>query len=136
MEIPSLKEVYKDYFTIGAAVSHLNIYHYENLLKKHFNSLTPENQMKWEVIHPKPYVYDFGPADEIVDFAMKNGMKVRGHTLVWHNQTPGWVYAGTKDEILARLKEHIKEVVGHYKGKVYAWDVVNEALSDNPNEFL
>jgi endo-1,4-beta-xylanase len=142
VEIPSLKEVYKDYFLIGAAVSNLNIYNYEDLLKKHFNSLTPENQMKWEVIHPRPNFYNFNDADEIVDFAMKNGMKVRGHTLVWHNQTPPWVFAGkdgglgTKEELLERLKEHIKEVVGHYKGKVYAWDVVNEALSDNPYEFL
>jgi endo-1,4-beta-xylanase len=142
VDIPSLKEVYKDYFLIGAAVSNLNIYNYEDLLKKHFNSLTPENQMKWEVIHPRPNVYNFNDADEIVDFAMKNGMKVRGHTLVWHNQTPPWVFAGkdgglgTKEELLERLKEHIKEVVGHYKGKVYAWDVVNEALSDNPYEFL
>jgi len=91
VDIPSLKEVYKDYFLIGAAVSNLNIYNYEDLLKKHFNSLTPENQMKWEVIHPRPNVYNFNDADEIVDFAMKNGMKVRGHTLVWHNQTPPWV---------------------------------------------
>lgn len=136
MEIPSLKEVYKDYFLIGAAVSHNSIYTYEELLKKHFNSLTPENQMKWEVIHPALYKYNFDDADQIVDFAMKNGMRVRGHTLVWHNQTPPWVFAGTKEEVLQRLKDHIKEVVGHYKGKVYAWDVVNEALSDNPSEFL
>jgi endo-1,4-beta-xylanase len=142
MEIPSLKEVYKNYFYIGAAVTPINIYKYEEILIKHFNSLTPENQMKWEVIHPSPNTYNFKDADEIVKFAQKNNMKVRGHTLLWHQQVPSWVFRDengnmvSKAELFRRLEEHIKKVVGYYKCKVYAWDVVNEALSDNPSEFL
>jgi len=141
-EIPSLCQVYKDYFLIGAAVNPQTIIFYDELLKKHFNSVTPENQMKWELIHPMAQTYRFAPADSIVDFALENNIKVRGHTLVWHQQTPEWVFRDDngknvdKNTLLKRLEEHIKNVVGHYKGKVYAWDVVNEAISDNPSEFL
>nr|AAL06078.1 beta-1,4-xylanase [uncultured bacterium] len=141
-EIPSLWQVYKDYFPIGAAVSPETIEFYDELLKKHFNSLTPENQMKWEIIHPTPSTYRFEPADKIVEFAMENKMRVRGHTLVWHQQVPAWVFRDdngnpvSKEVLLQRLKEHIMKVVGYYKGKVAVWDVVNEAISDNPSEFL
>lgn len=141
-DIPALREVYKDYFPIGAAVSPETIVLFDELLKKHFNSLTPENQMKWEIIHPFPSVYRFDPADKIVEFALKNHMRVRGHTLVWHQQIPSWVFKDDKGNfvskkvLLERLREHIMKVVGYYKGKVAVWDVVNEAISDNPKEFL
>lgn len=141
-EIPSLYETYKDYFPIGSAVNPTTIETHKDLLEKHFNSITPENQMKWEIIHPLPDVYNFSEADKIVEFANKNNMKIRGHTLVWHQQIPSWVFKDekgnyvSKEILLKRLEEHIKKVVGYYKGKVYAWDVVNEAISDNPYEFL
>ncbi|MEN2983857.1 MAG: endo-1,4-beta-xylanase [Dictyoglomaceae bacterium] len=141
-EIPALKEVYKNYFPIGAAVNPTTINTHKDLLEKHFNSITPENQMKWEIIHPSPDVYNFSEADKIVEFALKNNMKIRGHTLLWHQQVPSWVFKDekgnlvSKEVLLKRLEEHIKRVVGYYKGKVYAWDVVNEAISDNPSEFL
>lgn len=141
-ETPSLWQTYKDYFPIGAAVNPTTINTHKGLLEKHFNVVTPENQMKWEIIHPLPEFYSFSEADKIVEFAMKNNMKIRGHTLVWHQQVPSWVFTNergnfvSKDILLERLEEHIKKVVGYYKGKVYAWDVVNEAISDNPQEFL
>ncbi|MFW5807699.1 MAG: endo-1,4-beta-xylanase [Spirochaetota bacterium] len=103
---------------------------YYNTLAENFNAVTPENVMKWETIHPERDDYDFRKGDEIVEFAQKHNMKVRGHTLVWHNQNPIWLNSEvwTREELMAVLEDHIKTVVGHYKGKVYAWDVVNEPL--------
>lgn len=105
---------------------------YAQLLRKEFNILTPENDMKFEVVHPEPDRYDFSGADEIVAFARQNGMLVRGHTLVWDNQLPEWVVNGTfsRSEWLSLLQNHIYMVAGHFRGKVAAWDVVNEALDD------
>src|SRR6185503_8891662 len=86
--------------------------------------------------------YNWAPADAIVNFAQAHGLKMRGHTLCWHNQAPGWMFrdtAGktvTKEVLLQRLKDHITSVVSRYKGKVYAWDVVNEAVDDNDSNFL
>ncbi|MBZ4665644.1 MAG: Endo,4-beta-xylanase [Mahella sp.] len=138
-EIPSLKEVYRDYFYIGAAVSvdAISKSPDKELIAKQFNIITPENAMKFEPIHPQDGVYNFEPADKIVEFARQNGMKVVGHTLIWHNQTPDWVFKDAdgnlvnRDVLLKRMEEHIKTVVGHYKGKVYGWDVVNEAIDDS-----
>src|SRR5699024_8447850 len=91
-EIPSLHKVYQDYFSIGAAVNPLTIRTQKELLKKHFNSITAENEMKFEELQPEPGQFTFDVADKIVAFAKGNGMKVRGHTLVWHNQTPDWMF--------------------------------------------
>ena len=136
--IKGLKDYYKDYFTIGAAVSPFSLTGAQaDLIKKHFGSLTAENVMKPALIHPEENRYNWDNADKIVAFAKANGMKVRGHTLVWHQQTPAWFFKDatgntvSKEVLLARLKEHITTVVTHFKGKVYAWDVVNEALDDN-----
>jgi endo-1,4-beta-xylanase len=89
--------------------------------------------MKFNTIHPSQNVYDFSQADAIVNFAKQQGMQVRGHTLVWHNQLPQWLTNGnfTRDEMIAILKNHIMTVVGHYRGQVVAWDVVNEAVNDD-----
>ena len=112
------------------------------LILQQFNSLTPENSMKMGPIHPEENRYHWKDADSIVAFAQRNGLKVRGHNLCWHNQTPQWMFkdsAGktvTKEVLLQRLKEHITTVVSRYKGKIYAWDVVNEAISDKPGEYL
>jgi endo-1,4-beta-xylanase len=137
-----LKDYYKDYFRIGVAVapSHLEGEEAE-FIKKHFSSLTAENVMKPAPIHPEAGRYYWDNADRIVDFAVSNGLKVRGHTLVWHQQSPSWFFRNkegkqlTKEEALALLKDHIYNVVGRYKGKVYAWDVVNEAIDDNSSKF-
>lgn len=224
----SLKEAFKDYFLIGAAInrsmtsgeafrrSQEQVEQDIGMVKKHYNLVVAENDMKWQLIHPRPGAdgYDFAPADAFVDFATRNNMYIAGHTLVWHSQTPNWVFEGsyvadknsdiadqgsgnrlkiesapvrprppnlqgnngaanptntppaggananapnppgggrrggfgggfggfrgfdlsgpraTREELLARMREHIHTVVGRYKGKVKVWDVVNEALSD------
>lgn len=138
-----LKDYYKDVFTMGVAVSPQALRGPEaDLIKKHFASMTPENAMKMGPIHPEEGRYNWKDADEIVDFAVKNNLKVRGHALCWHEQTPGWFFKDedgntvTKDVLLARLKSHITEVVRRYKGKIYAWDVVNEAIADDSTKLL
>jgi endo-1,4-beta-xylanase len=133
-----LKDYYANFFPIGVSVNpELLVSSTESsLIKKEFNSLTPENVMKMGLIHPKENEYNWEPADKIVDFAVANGMKIRGHCLLWHNQTPDWLFEGkdgrevTKEVLLERIKEHIMTVVSRYKGKIYAWDVVNEAVPD------
>ena len=132
-----LKEVYNDYFPVGVAVAPRNLSGPEaELIKQQFNSITPENAMKMGPVHPEPNRYAWQDPDAIVDFAQKNGMKVRGHTLCWHNQTPKWFFTDSngkqlsREVLLTRLKQHINDVVGRYKGRIYAWDVVNEAVPD------
>lgn len=138
-----LKDYYKDLFPMGVAVSPRSIAGPDSILIIHeFNSLTPENAMKMGPIHPEEHRYDWKDADAIVDFAIRHGMKVRGHTLCWHEQTPAWLFKDatgkqvTKDILLQRLKAHITAVVSRYKGKIYAWDVVNEAIDDDSSRFL
>jgi endo-1,4-beta-xylanase len=104
------------------------------ILTKHFASVTCENEMKFDALEPTENNFTYAAADKIVAFAMANNMKVRGHTLVWWQQNPSWLFVNasggdvTKDVLLARMRNHISNVVGHFKGKVYAWDVVNEAV--------
>jgi len=137
---PALKDVFKIHFLIGAALND-NIVsgkdtQAEAIVERHFNTVTPENAMKWMSIHPEPNKYDFEAADRFVAFGQKNGMFIVGHTLVWHHQIPKWTFVDSSDKLLsregmlARLKDHIQTVVGRYKGRVNAWDVVNEALTD------
>jgi endo-1,4-beta-xylanase len=138
---PALKDAFAQTFLIGAA---LNAAQFEGsdtvgaaLVKKHFNTISPENVLKWEWVHPRPGVYDFTKADRYVDFGIRNGMFIVGHTLVWHNQTPRWVFQdasgnpATRDTLLARLRDHIHTVVGRYRGRIKGWDVVNEALDED-----
>jgi GH35 family endo-1,4-beta-xylanase len=119
---------------IGTAVrpAQLSESAYSSTLAREFNMLEPEDALKWEVVHPEPQSYDFSPADEIVDFATRHGMRVRGHTLVWHRQNPKWLTESnyTSTELAEILEKHIKTVVGHYRGKIFAWDVVNEAFDE------
>jgi endo-1,4-beta-xylanase len=137
----ALKDVFRGSFMVGAA---LNQNQFEErdargvgIIKTHFNTITPENVLKWESIHPEPGVYRFEAGDRYVRFGTENGMFVVGHTLVWHSQTPRWVFqdaAGaplTRDSLLARMREHIITVVGRYRGRIKGWDVVNEALEEN-----
>lgn len=138
-----LKDYYHTYFPIGVAVSAQALQTDEaGLILQQFNSLTPENAMKMGPIHPAENTYNWRDADSIVAFAQAHHLRVRGHTLCWHNQLPGWLFTDTagrpvnKEVLLQRLRTHIMAVVGRYKGKVYAWDVVNEAISDSPGEYL
>lgn len=132
-----LKDFYQGYFDIGVAVSPQNLEGEEaELIKKHFNSITAENVMKPGPIHPKEDSFAWENADKIVEFAVANGMKVRGHTLCWHSQTADWMFQDeegnqvSREVAMARLKDHITAVVSRYKGKVYAWDVLNEVIQD------
>ncbi|HMO63859.1 MAG TPA: endo-1,4-beta-xylanase, partial [Verrucomicrobiota bacterium] len=160
---PSLKEAFHPHFLVGTAVNRSHVTGSGGrrtaeqiaaeiaLVKRHFNQITAENDMKWQLIHPREGVdgYDFGPADAFVNFGLTHGMHLAGHTLVWHSQTPDWVFAGTnpppasaspapgngpggfgriysgprasREELLARMRDHIHTVVGRYKGKVKAW---------------
>ncbi len=138
-----LKDYYVDFFPVGVAVSPMALRSAESqLILREFNSITPENAMKMGPIHPKENEYNFKAADSIADFAVHNNIRLRGHTLCWHNQTPSWMFVDSsgkpvsKTILLQRLKDHITTIVNRYKGKIYAWDVVNEVISDNPNEYL
>lgn len=138
-----LKDYYKNYFPIGVSVSTSNLAGNEALLILHeFNSITPENVMKMTPIHPEEHRYFWRDADSIVNFAQHHGLRVRGHNLCWHNQAPSWIFKDangnnvSKEVLLQRLKDHITTVVSRYKGRIYAWDVVNEAISDKPGEYL
>jgi len=179
---PTLKDAYKDHFLMGVAINRTiamdqavradNVNRNLDEVRKdtavvlrHYNQITSENDMKWQLIHPREGAdgYDFGPADAFVNFGLSNDLYLVGHTLVWHSQTPNWVFAGTnppptlastnnqgrprsgrgfsgprasREELLARMREHIHTVVGRYKGKVKVWDVVNEAISDGGTNVL
>jgi endo-1,4-beta-xylanase len=206
---PTLKSAFKDHFLVGAAINRSIATGAAGrrgkelvdkdiaLVKEQFNQISPENDLKWQLIHPREGAdgYNFEPADAFVEFGQKNNMYLVGHTLVWHSQTPNWVFAGSnpppgaadgakagdgdaakksddgapaadaqpparrggrgfgggfgggfgrgitgprasRDELLARMREHIHTVVGRYKGKIKAWDVVNEAIADGGDEVL
>jgi endo-1,4-beta-xylanase len=104
---------------------------YRDTLSREFNVCVAENAFKFGPLRPSPSRYDFAEADAIADFAAANGMKLRGHTLVWHSQLPRWLTKRlrSRDEAIALLREHIQTVMGRYRGRVWAWDVVNEAIA-------
>ncbi|SFL44123.1 endo-1,4-beta-xylanase [Halogranum rubrum] len=123
-------------FNFGVAVDPdalRNDVSYRARVRDEFNTLTPENALKMGPLRPSPETYDFGDADAIVNFARANDMDVRGHTLVWHNQTPTWFqpWDYTDDQLERFLREHIQTVVGRYRRTVDVWDVVNEAVADD-----
>lgn len=168
-----LRDAFREHFEIGVAVNRgvvtgTGFRRAADLLEKdvalvkaQFNQIVPENDLKWALVHPREGAdgYDFGPADAFVAFGETNGMSIAGHTLVWHSQTPDWVFAGTnppptpasdaatppagrrrfgpyagprasREELLGRMRDHIHTVVGRYRGRIRDWDVVNEALAD------
>ena len=147
--VPTLKDAYKNDFLIGVAVNQRQFTGEDTngvaLITSQFNAISPENVMKWALIHPNPVTnaYDFGPADAYVAFGEQHHMFIVGHTLVWHNQTPRWVFqdengrslsatnAADRELLLQRMHDHIQTVVGRYKGRIKVWDVVNEALNDS-----
>jgi endo-1,4-beta-xylanase len=137
----TLKDAYKNDFLIGVAINRSQYYEEDKrgvpIIKAQFDSISPENVLKWESVHPGLDKYDFDAPDRYVEFGEKNHMYIIGHTLVWHNQTPRWVFQDTngqpvsRDVLLQRMHDHISTVVGRYKGRINGWDVVNEALNEN-----
>jgi endo-1,4-beta-xylanase len=135
---PVLKEVFQNAYYIGAALSVDQICGKESeamdLVARHFNSITPENILKWEEVHPEPDRYNFDAPDRYVAFGEKHHMHIIGHTLVWFHQTPDWVFQDqsgnllSREALLKRMKEHIFTVMGRYRGRIHGWDVVNEAI--------
>ena len=135
----SLKGAFKDKFYVGAALGT----GFENnpsvikLVKNQFNSIVPENCMKSEKIHPKEGEFFWDDADKFVAFGEENNMFIIGHCLVWHSQTPDWLFIDadgndvSREVLIQRMKDHIIAVVGRYKGRVNGWDVVNEALEND-----
>ncbi len=132
----TLKEKFKKDFLIGTALSRRQIQEEDAvqaaLVKKEFNVLTAENDMKSMLIHPEPGKYNWETADKLMALADKNGQKVHGHTLIWHSQLSRFFREmKDPDEMKAAMKEHIETIAGRYRGKIYSWDVVNEAVEDN-----
>lgn len=132
-----LKDKYKDYFKIGAAVNTRSIVTHSDLLCEHFNSLTCENETKFQSLHNEENNFNFRQADKIVQYARDNNFAMRGHTFTWHNQTPRWVFENADKEILLKhLKEHIEIVGKRYEKDFYCWDCVNEAIEDKADAFF
>ena len=137
---PGVKDIFNDDFYIGAALGSFavrsNDASVRQVLEQHFNSISPENLLKWQSVHPRLGEYNFQDADAFVEMGEKLNNFIVGHTLVWHNQTPKWVYQGEdgslleKTELLSRMEAHIEQVMGRYKGRIQGWDVVNEAFTD------
>jgi endo-1,4-beta-xylanase len=141
IEVPALRDVFKNDFLIGAAVNQDQFTERDprglSIIASHFNSITPENILKWQSVHPEPDQYSFAGPDAYVAFGEKYHMFIIGHTLIWHNQTPRWVFEDDKQhpldraKLLDRMRDHIHTVVGRYKGRIKGWDVVNEALNED-----
>lgn len=137
----TLRKAFKKSFLIGTAINSRQINGRDSLAKSlianEFSSISPENDLKWSVIHPQPKEYKFETADNYVALGKANKQFIVGHTLVWHSQVPNWVFVDSnnalvaKDVLYQRMKEHIETVAGRYKGKIGGWDVVNEALNDD-----
>jgi endo-1,4-beta-xylanase len=137
----TLKDAYRGSFHVGAAINEAQIAGTDArgaaLAATQFDSISPENALKWERIHPKPDTYNFELADKYVAFGEEHHMFTVGHCLIWHSQVPDWVFRDDKgnfvdrDTLLKRMRDHIQTVVGRYKGRIQSWDVVNEAISDD-----
>jgi endo-1,4-beta-xylanase len=137
INMQKLKDKYKDYFKVGVAVSHRTIKSHRDIITEHFNTITCENEMKFSSLTMEEGKYNFSYADQIYDFAIKNDLEVRGHTFVWHNQTPEWAFLGVdKEQLMKRIKSHIATVGGRYKNQVFCWDLINEAIEDKKDQIL
>jgi len=137
----TLKGAFAPAFLVGAAVNRRQIDGIDSvgdaLIARHFNSISPENVLKWSNVEPQPGRFNFEPSDRYVALGERYGAAVIGHTLVWHNQTPAWVFTDangapvSRDSLIARMHAHIAAVVGRYKGRIQGWDVVNEAVNED-----
>jgi endo-1,4-beta-xylanase len=119
------------YFGAAVAANHLGESQYFTTWTTEFNGATPENEMKWATIEPNRNQFNFAPADQIVSQARSRGMAVRGHTLVWHSQLAGWVNGLDTNNLRSATVNHINQVMGHWRGQIHSWDVVNEAFEEN-----
>lgn len=137
----TLRDAFAGDFKVGAAVARPLVTGADpnaaRLVVKQFNSLTAENDMKWEMIEPLEGQFDWTGSDALVEFAETHGMELAGHVLVWHSQVPDWVFEdaegnpASRELLLARMENHINAVAGRYKGRVPAWEVLNEALNED-----
>jgi endo-1,4-beta-xylanase len=137
----TLKDAFKDDFLVGAALNESQFEETDareaEIVKTQFNTISPENVLKWESVNPEPGVFNFGPADAYVAFGERNHMFIIGHNLIWHQQTPEWVFQDdrgnpiSRNGLIQRMREHIFTVAGRYKGRIGGWDVVNEALNED-----
>ncbi|MEL7146214.1 MAG: endo-1,4-beta-xylanase [Bacteroidota bacterium] len=132
----SLKSAFQDNFTVGAALGgeHINGTNTDaqELIIREFNTITPENVMKWTYIHPEPDSFFFDMADKYVALGQANNMHVVGHTLVWHSQIAEWMNEVQDSAVMAQyLTNHIQTIASRYKGKIHTWDVVNEAFNED-----
>lgn len=137
----TLALAYKDYFPIGAAVNSSTIDSHAELITGEFSSITAENEMKPSLAYPRYNQPSFFASDEIADFARENSLIMRGHCFIWHQQTPGWFFASMggiadRETLLGRVNDYMTLMVERYGDVVYAWDVVNEAVSDEGPEIL
>jgi endo-1,4-beta-xylanase len=138
---PALKDLMPTGMVIGVAINQRQFEGVDaaavDIITKQFNQISPENALKFQPIHPAADRYAFEAADRFVQFGVDRRMQVVGHTLVWHSQTGAWVFQGAdgkpadRDTLLARMRDHIRTVVGRYKGRIHGWDVVNEAIDED-----
>ncbi len=146
LDAPPLKAVFERSFLLGSCVPGKLLPAVEpsqqqtlEVIARHFWALTAENAMKWGSVQRDPGVFDFAQADALMDFAQRQGLQVYGHTLVWHQQTPAWAASDAqgkplpREQALANLRAHMTTVLERYRGRVLAWDVVNEAITDDNN---
>jgi endo-1,4-beta-xylanase len=119
------------YFGTAVAANKLSNSVYTGILDREFNMITPENEMKWDATEPSQNQFNFSGGDAIVNHAVAHGQRMRGHTLAWHGQQPGWAQNLGGTALRNAMVNHITQVATHYKGKIYAWDVVNEAYADD-----
>ncbi|MFC4113106.1 endo-1,4-beta-xylanase [Nonomuraea zeae] len=138
--LPALKDEVP--FTMGSAFTRAETLGvHSELLAKHFNGVTPGNELKWDATEPREGEFTLADGDHLVDFGTRHGMTIRGHTLAWHSQTPDWVFKdgdadASKELLLQRLETHVRTLVTRYKGKISAWDVVNEVVDENQPDGL
>jgi endo-1,4-beta-xylanase len=136
-----LKDAWRHSFKVGAAISRKVLEQKENdeIIMRHFSSITAENAMKFQQIHPQENSWNWDEADFIVGYAKKNGLNLRGHTLLWHNQTPPWLFLDgnepvSRNKLFERLEDHIAAVTQRYNDAVYAWDVLNEVIDTDKGD--
>ncbi len=141
-KIAPLKNAFRGKFLIGAILGNASLEGRATLDSRlattHFNALTPENALKPDAVQPREGEFRFDGGDRMVEICQRHGMTAVGHTLVWHSQTPRWFFTGenggplTREVALKRMRAHIGATVGHFRGKIKQWDVVNEAINDGP----
>ncbi|MBY8877218.1 endo-1,4-beta-xylanase [Actinacidiphila acidipaludis] len=127
----SLAEAKGKYFGTALTDGDLNVSGEMSIANAQFDMVTPGNEMKWDTTEPSNGSYNFGPGDQIVTWAQAHNARVRGHNLVWHSQLPGWVSSLPTNQVQGAMESHITTEVNHYKGKIYAWDVINEPFNED-----